>query len=498
MINETILEMQDITKYFAGVTALSHVQFTLRRGECHALVGENGAGKSTLMRCLLGIHAPNEGSIRLRGKEVSFRSPHDALTAGISMIHQEISLIPTTSVAENIWIGRENRFLKFGLISSKERAKATKELLDDLGICIDPDAIVGTLSVAMMQLVEIARAVSYNSDIIIMDEPTSALAKSEIELLYKIIRQLNSRGVAIIFISHKIDEIFEVCDRLTVLRDGQWIVTENIKNVTFEDIIRYIVGREMTNMFPKLPAKIGKTMFEVRNLNSPGFFRDISFYVRSGEIVGFSGLMGAGRSELMRAIFGADSYTSGEMYLEGKQVRFKTPGYAIRHGVGMLTEDRLRLGAIHMLSVRFNIAIANIRKYVRGGVRMNDRALRSDADAMIDKLQIKTSNPNQPIAGLSGGNQQKCLIGRWLLIHPKVLILDEPTRGIDVGSKAEIHRLISALAQEGLAVIMVSSELPEIIGMCDRAYVMNDGCIVAEFNAEEFDQERMITAAFKG
>lgn len=487
--------MEDITKLFPGVKALDKVQLEIKTGEVHALIGENGAGKSTLMKILLGIYHPDGGTITYKGKQVKFETPHDALRGGISMIHQEISLIPTMSIAENIWLGQEKSFLKMGLIDYKARYKATEELLSRLGINLNPKIIVKTLSIAQMQLVEIARAISYNSDIIIMDEPTSALTDVEIQLLYRIIRDLASRQVAIIFISHKIEEIFEICERVTVFRDGQYIKTLLCKETSKDQLITLIVGRELTQLFPRGDVEISDTVLRVKGLGRTGFFSNINFEVRRGEILGFCGLMGAGRTEIMRAIFGIDQRDSGEIYIDDKLCRIRNPRDAVKEGLGMVTEDRLRLGSIYALSVMANVTIANffricVMNFFR---RKKELALFTAARSDFD---IRCASPKQLISQLSGGNQQKAIIARWLLTKPKVLILDEPTRGIDVGSKAEIHRLIGNLAKQGMGIILVSSEMPEIIGMSDRMLVVRHGTIVYECNRDQVDQETLITHAF--
>ena len=493
--HETILQISGISKRYPGVQALKDVEFDVRRGEVLSLVGENGAGKSTLMKILLGETAPSSGTMTFKGQPHAPRSPHDALLSGISMIHQELSLVPHTSVAENIWIGREERFSKCGVIRTKQRTRMTEELLREYEIDIDPKATVATLTVAKQQLVEIARAISYRSDIIIMDEPTSSLTSKEIALLIRIIHKLTRQGTAIIFISHKLDEVLEISDRISVLRDGQSMGTYPAAEVDHDKLIRLIVGREVNNMFPKLPSEFGDMALEVSGLTRRGYFRDCSFHVRHGEIVGFSGLVGAGRTELLRAVFGIDPYDSGEIRVNGKKVRIRRTEDAIRYGMGMVTEDRRSTGIFPILSVRINIGIASMKKFLRGCFFRRKEEARLTND-MIRKMEIKVSSPQQAIGTLSGGNQQKALIGRWLLNDTQILIMDEPTRGIDVGSKSEIHRQVSELAQNGMAVVLISSELPECMGMSDRIYVMREGRIVKEFDRKDFDQERMMNAAF--
>lgn len=495
MASDYLLEMRDITKIFPGVCALDNVSFQLGYGEAHALIGENGAGKSTLMKVALGSYRPDTGEMSLKGEPFSPKSPADALNRGISMIHQELTLVPDMTVAENIWIGRENSFKKAGLISPKKRAKATQELLSQLGIDLDPDVVVAKLSVAHMQLVEIARAVSYNSDVIIMDEPTSALTNREIDKLYEIVNDLIAHGKSVIFISHKLEELFTICTKITVLRDGQFVATEDTKNVTQDELIRMMVGRKLENLYPKEDTETGDVALEVRNLNRPGYFEDVSFSVKRGEVLGFCGLMGAGRTEIMQSIFGIDKAASGEILVDGKAVKVKSTKQAIQNKMAMVTEDRLRRGAIHKLSVKTNISLAYLDSITH--FEFVDRKQETeDCQRMVKAMDIRVASINQEIGSLSGGNQQKAIIGKWMLTEPEILILDEPTRGIDVGSKSEIYRLINSLAQAGKAIIVVSSELPEIMGICDRILVVRNGRIVAESTRGEFNQENLMKHAF--
>lgn len=496
-MSETILELKDITKVFPGVTALDQVQLDIRKGEVHALIGENGAGKSTLMKVILGIYQPEAGQVFFKGEEVHFKEPTEALEAGISMIHQEISLVQTLDISENIWLGREDKFTKYGLLDLKKRYKATKELLDSIGLgFLDPKAVVKNLSVANMQLVELARAVSYNSDVIIMDEPTSSLTQVEIDLLYSVIRDLSSRGTSIIFISHKLEEIFEVCDRVTVFRDGKYILTKNVNEITTPELIKNIIGRDLSNMYPKVEAEIGEPVLEVKNLTRNGVCEDISFTVRAGEIVGFSGLVGAGRTEIMRCIFGIDPIDSGEIFLNGEKVVNSDPKQAVENGFAMVTEDRLRMGAIYALSVKANTTIARFDHICNKAGFYSPKDEDVVFDEAMSKIQVKYSSADEKISQLSGGNQQKVIIARWLATNPKVLILDEPTRGIDVGSKTEIYKIMFELAQRGLAIIMVSSELPEILGVSDRVVVIREGRIAYECMTKDATQESLISHAF--
>ncbi len=494
---EILLKMEHITKIFPGVRALDDAQLTIERGEVHAIVGENGAGKSTLMKILLGLYAPDEGEIIWKGKKVVFHSPHDAISHGISMIHQETSLLNTGTVAENIWIGREYLFSRYGILNVRRRIEATRKILDELGISLDPRSIVKNLSVAQNQLVEVARAVSYNSELIIMDEPTSSLSDADIQLLYKIIRDLVAKGVSIIFISHKLEEVLTISDRVTAMRDGKYIATADSRDCTQNDLIKWIVGRSMDTMYPKEPAKIGEVVLEARHLSTlDKRVRDVSFQLRRGEILGFAGLVGAGRTETMRALFGIDKLSSGELFLDGKPIRIHSPKDAIGHGICMVNEDRLRMGIFPKLSVKRNISVVYLSRITDPLGFVNFKKEDDACQEMRNQLGIKMSSFKQLISSLSGGNQQKSIIARWLLAKPRILILDEPTRGIDVGSKAEIHRQISMLAQQGLAIIMISSELQEVMGMSDRVMVMKDGMIVGEYLREEMDSSQIMKDAF--
>lgn len=494
--DEIVLEMRDIVKTFPGVKALDKANLRVKKGEIHALIGENGAGKSTLMKILLGIHTPDSGEIIYKGRPVSFHSPVDALTSGISMIHQEISLIPTVDVSENIWIGREKNFRRGWLIDRNRRYRATEDLLRRLKIQINPRTMVHRLSIAHMQLVELARAISYDSRVVVMDEPTSSLTDSEIRLLYAIARELSENGVSIIFISHKLDEIFDICHHVTVMRDGKYVSDYPTSGITKDQLVTEIAGREITALFPKEEAEIGDVVMEVKELSSAGVFSNVSFQARAGEILGFYGLVGAGRTEIMRAIFGIDKLDSGEIWLGGKQIRIKSPAEAIGYGLAMVTEDRLRLGIIPNLSVALNISLAYLKTITRFMGFVDSGRETGDAEEMVGALNVKTPSLKQRIGALSGGNQQKAIIARWLQTNPKVLILDEPTRGIDVSSKAEIHRLISMLAQQGKAVIMISSELPEILGMSDRVIVVREGELAGDIPRGSANQEELLQYAF--
>lgn len=489
MQQETVLEVRQLSKSFLGVKALDKVDLEVKRGEVHSVIGENGAGKSTLMNVILGDLQKDEGTIILKGKEVHFKSPAEAIASGISMIHQEISLIPTLTVAENIWLHREDRFMKGFLISAKARTEETRKLLKDrLKIDINPDDLVGNLTVAQCQLVELARAVSCDSDIIIMDEPTSSLSDKEVNILFEIIRKLKEEGTAIIFITHKIEELLLICDRVSVYRDGRYIGTRDCGNTSKDELIHMIIGRELTEQYPVIESQKGKVIFEVKDLCGPDY-QKVSFQVKEGEIVGFSGLVGAGRSEIMRGIFGIDKIFSGEVFLDGKKVDIHSPKDAVNLGMAMVTEDRRDYGIIGTASVKDNMSLAALQKFCTKTGLIRKEKENKAVSKMIKDMTVKVANKDMLITSLSGGNQQKAIIGRWLMTEPKVLILDEPTRGIDVGAKSEIYSIIGELAKQGMAIILVSSEMPEILGMSDRIFVVRNGRIVAECAKEEATQE---------
>lgn len=487
------LEAEGISKFFPGVKALNNVSLRVRPGTVHALMGENGAGKSTLMKCLIGIYRPDNGIIRVKGEPVQFQDTLDALRSGISMIHQELNLVPWMTVAENIWLGREP--VKFGLVDHRRLNQQTQQLLDKLNIRLSADRMVGDLSIASQQMVEIAKAVSWDADIVIMDEPTSALTEGEVAHLFTIIRDLRAQGKAIVYISHKMDEIFAITDEVSVFRDGSWVGSDNTSSYTRQSLITQMVGRELTQLFPKFNNAIGEEVLTVRHLSRQEAFEDVSFSVRRGEILGVAGLVGAGRSEVMETLFGMARADSGEVLIDGVPVNIDSPSTAIEKGMAFLTEDRKKSGLFLVLSVLENMSIVNMPEYSSKGGFVSHVQMAQDCMEQIRRLNIKTPTMDQIINNLSGGNQQKVLIARWLLAQPKILILDEPTRGIDVGAKAEIYRLISELANRGVAVIMVSSELPEILGMSDRVMVMHEGRITGILNKEEADQETIMSLA---
>ncbi|MCE5255686.1 MAG: sugar ABC transporter ATP-binding protein [Spirochaetaceae bacterium] len=490
-----ILSVKGITKRFPGVLALDKVYFSLAKGEVHALVGENGAGKSTLMKVLLGIYRQDEGEMILKGERYSPGSPADALKCGVSMIHQEISLVPEMTISENIWIGRGKQFSRHGFIDFGLMRDKTIEILEMMKVTLDPDAEVAHLSIAAMQLVEIARAISYNSDIIIMDEPTSALTSDEVEALYAIIRDMTLKGKSIVFISHKLDEVYRICDRVTVLRDGTFVSTDPISELTRGELINRMVGRELKVMYPKADVKIGEPVLEVKGLTRKGFFENVSFTVHKGELLGFSGLMGAGRTEIMQSIFGIDPFDAGQVFLKGKELKIGNTRDAIGNKIAMVTEDRLRRGIIANLPVKYNITLAFLKGIAKMGF-LSKRKENESSKRMIERLKIKAPSAESEVSLLSGGNQQKVILGKWLLNDPQVFILDEPTRGIDVGAKSEIYRLIGEMAAQGKAIIIVSSELPEIIGVCDRILVVRGGRIVGEHARKDFSQEAIMKDAF--
>lgn len=495
--NEFILEVRGISKQFPGVNALENVNLCLKKGEVHAVMGENGAGKSTLMKIVMGLYRADEGEIYLNGNKVEIDNPSTALKLGISMIHQELSPIPEMTIAENIFLGREEVYKSTPFVKRKDLDNRTTELLKKFKMELNPKTKMSRLSVAQIQMIEIIKAVSYNSSVIIMDEPTSALSDDEVKKLFSTIRDLRKDGVGIIYISHRMEELFEIADSVTVLRDGKYIGTDSMENMTKERLISMMVGRELSNIFPKKDVSIGEVVFEVKHLTSKGVFEDINFQVRRGEILGISGLVGAGRSEIVRAIFGIDRFDSGELVLEGREIKVKGPYDAINNGIAMVSEDRKEIGLILCRSIKENIALPNIGNFCKGiFIKLNNE--KKECQKAANDLSIRMRSINQIVENLSGGNQQKVVIAKWLLSNPKVLILDEPTRGIDVGAKAEIHRMMSDLAEQGLGIIMISSELPEIMGMSDRILVIGDGKINGEFVRGSVTQEDILKCALGG
>ncbi|MDR2552676.1 MAG: sugar ABC transporter ATP-binding protein [Treponema sp.] len=493
---DSILEMREVTKRFPGVLALDGVNFQVKPGTVHALMGENGAGKSTLMKCLFGIYQMDRGSIVLNGEERHFNSAADAMHAGVSMIHQELSNVPERSVAQNIWLGREP-LNALRLINHRKMLDDTRKLLEDLNFDFDPAARMSSLSISRQQGCEIARAVSYNSSIVVMDEPTSSLTENEVAHLFAIIRDLRARGVAIIYISHKMEEIFQIADDVTVMRDGKVIGTFPVKTLTGDKLISLMVGRDITHRFPPVESSIGERCLEVRNLTAanPRSFRNISFELRKGEILGIGGLVGAQRTELVEAIFGVRPAASGEILVHGKLLKRIRPQDAIEAGIGLVTEDRRSSGIFPLLNITVNTAIASLGKYKTKIGMLDHRKLTSEAVKQNKQLKTKTPSMGTLVQNLSGGNQQKVILSRWLMTMPDILIMDEPTRGIDVGAKYEIYMIMAELVKQGKAIIMVSSEMPELIGMSHRVLVLCAGVLTGTLEKSELTQESIMRYA---
>ena len=488
MDNNYILTLKNITKEFPGVKALDDVTINIERGTIHGLVGENGAGKSTLIKVLAGIYQPNKGEIILDGKPCRFNSPIEARRAGISVVHQEIKLAEPLSVAENMFLG--NVQLKNGLVDWKGMRRRAWEIVEDLGMDIDINAQVSSLTVAKKQIVEIMHAINNNSRILIMDEPSAVLTDRELEVMFRIVKQLRDKGITIIYISHRLDEIFGLCSNVSVLRDGCHIDTIPVASVDRQGLINMMVGREMGQEYPKEVGNVGGTILEVKNL-SRGILQDISFEVKSGEVFGISGLVGAGRTEPARAILGIDKPESGEVYVRGKKVHYRTFADAIRDGLGLIPEDRKLQGLVQIMSVKRNTTLVNMKRVLRAGVISSSLEEKLSKE-YADKLHVVTPSMETEVQYLSGGNQQKVVIAKWLFQNSEILFLDEPTRGIDVGAKAEIYRLINRMAKEGKTIIMISSEMPELLGMCDRIMVMHEGHKMGELNAAEATQEKIM------
>jgi ribose transport system ATP-binding protein len=495
-MSEQLVVMEGIDKSFPGVHALDQAKFELRAGEVHALVGENGAGKSTLMKVLAGIYAKDAGTILYQGREVEITSPRAAQHLGISMIHQELNLMPHLTLAQNVFVGREPRAgLRFVLDDKKLNAQ-TQTLFDGMHLRLNPKTKASDLTVAKQQMVEIAKALSFNSQVLIMDEPTAALTESEIEELFRIIRELRDRGVGIVYISHRLEELKQISDRITVMRDGHYVDTVEAKEVPIGKIISMMVGRTIFESAPEVPEDLNQEIvLEVKNLNRGDALKDINFNLKKGEILGFAGLMGAGRTEVARAVFGADPIDSGEIYVHGQRVHIRNPGDAVNHGIGYLSEDRKRYGLAVGMDVQSNIVLASFDKFLQALGTVNQNKARETAQHYVQALTIKTPSLQQRVKNLSGGNQQKVVIGKWLTADTDVLIFDEPTRGIDVGAKSEIYRLLNDLAQQGKSIIMISSELPEVLRMSHRIIVMCEGRITGELSAAEATQEGIMKFA---
>ena len=497
MDQPALLEMRGITKEFPGVKALDGVSLTVRPGTVHALMGENGAGKSTLMKCLFGIYSKDSGTITLDGREVNFRSSKEAMENGVAMVHQELNQALTRTVTDNLWLGR---YPKVGgiMVSESTMRKRTKEIFDQLEVHVDPKAIMSTLPVSQRQMVEIAKAVSYNAKIIVFDEPTSSLTETEVEHLFRIISMLRDKGCGIIYISHKMEEILRISDDVTIMRDGQWVATRPASELTMNEIIRLMVGRELTNRFPPKDNVPGEAILEVEHLSGKYTrLKEASFQLRKGEILGIAGLDGSGRTEVLENLFGSMTKGSGTIRLHGKEIKNRNPRESIKNGFALLTEERRATGIFGIRDILDNTVISNLKSYLIGGICLSDKKMREDTDWAIQAMRIKTPGQKTQIRSLSGGNQQKVIIGRWLLTKPEVLLLDEPTRGIDVGAKYEIYQLIIDLAKEGKGVIMVSSEMPELLGVCDRILVMSGGILAGEVDAKNTSQEEILTLAAK-
>ncbi|MBF4570657.1 sugar ABC transporter ATP-binding protein [Plantibacter sp. VKM Ac-2880] len=487
------LSLIGAAKTFGPVVALADGTVQVEAGEIHALVGENGAGKSTLVKILAGLYTPDAGDFTLAGKPVAFRGVADSKAAGVSVIYQEPTLFPDLTVAENIFIGRQPKN-SLGLISTSAMRKAAKALFDRLGVQIDPDRVAEGLSIADQQIIEIAKAISLDAKVLIMDEPTAALSGVEVDRLFQVARSLRDAGAGILFISHRFEEVFALCDRITVMRDGRYIATHVTAETTVDAIVRQMVGRDIATLFPKQDAEIGDAVLTVEHLSRAGVFSDISFTVRSGEIVALAGLVGAGRTEVARAVFGIDPYDSGRVTLGGAPVKAGDPQAAITAGMGFVPEDRRKQGLVMDLSVARNATLTLRHRLARFGL-ISGRRERLAAEEWSTRLQVKTGSQEYAVSTLSGGNQQKVVLAKWLATEPSFLIVDEPTRGIDVGTKSEVHRLISELAGRGIAILMISSELPEVLGMADRVLVMHEGRITAELTREEATPETVMHAA---
>lgn len=494
MEENVLLEMRNIQKQFVGVRALNSAKLVLKKGEVHALLGENGAGKSTLIKVLGGIYSSDGGEILIEGEKVDIKTVKDAQNNGIAIIHQELVLVPYMTVAENIFLGRE-----FGKGIFANRAKMNQEaqkLLDENQVNIKADTVVKNLTIAQQQMVEIIKAISYQSKILVMDEPTSSIADKEVEFLFQTMRKLTQKGVGIIYISHKMSELEEICDRVTVMRDGDYVGTEVVKDTTKDKLIAMMVGREMTNYYTRDYQDGGEEILRCEHISDGNMARDASFVLKKGEIIGFAGLVGAGRSETMKAIFGLSDNFSGDIYLKGEKININSPVEAIKHGIALVPEDRKLEGLYKVQSVRYNMTIEVLDQFIKF-IKNDEKKEIEITQKYIDMMSTKTPTQLQHIGNLSGGNQQKVIIGRWLATNPEILILDEPTRGVDVGAKSEIYAIMNELVKNGMSIIMISSELPEIINMSDRVYVMSEGKVVGCLNHEQATQEAIMQLAAK-
>ena len=495
MKNENILEIKGVSKSFVGVKALQNVSFQVRKGDVHALLGENGAGKSTLMKILSGAYNKDCGQIFVNGKEAEIRNTKDSERLGIAIIYQELNLIPDITVAENIFLARQPK--KHGLLDWKKMTEDAEEILDYMDVAINPRAIVSSLSVAQQQMVEIAKAISLHSQLLIMDEPTSTLTEGETRKLFSVINNLKSKGISMIYISHRMEEIFEICDSYTVLRDGTFVHSGEIKEVDVNQIIEYVVGRSLASVYPEKKNKVGEVILEADHISNGKEVKDVSFSLRKGEILGFAGLVGAGRTETLKAVFGADSGAKGEIKINGKPVQIRSPRDAIKLGIGFLPEDRKKEGLVVDLPVLDNTVMAKPEKAMEHGMFSAKKA-KEICQKYIRELLIKTPSEMQMAKFLSGGNQQKVVLAKWLNCEPEIIVLDEPTRGIDVNAKMEIYNIIVKLAEEGKSIIMISSEMPELIGLCDRVIVMHEGCVTGELDRRTLSQQQIMHYATGG
>ncbi|UBO73836.1 MULTISPECIES: galactose/methyl galactoside ABC transporter ATP-binding protein MglA [Aeromonas] len=493
--SEWLLEMIDVSKSFPGVKALDNVNLRVRPHSVHALMGENGAGKSTLLKCLFGIYEKDQGKIFFKGQEINFTSSKEALENGVSMVHQELNLVLQRTVMDNMWLGRYPT--KGWFVDHNKMYQDTKHIFDELDIDIDPRVKVGTLSVSQMQMIEIAKAFSYDAKIVIMDEPTSSLTEKEVNHLFKIINKLKEKGCGIVYISHKMEEIFQLCDEITILRDGQWVATQPLKGMTMDQIIGMMVGRELTQRFPEKTNQPKEVILEVEHLtakNQPSI-QDVTFNLHKGEILGIAGLVGAKRTDIVETLFGIRDHSEGVIKLHGKQVANHTAHEAILNGFALVTEERRSTGIYSRLDIAFNSLIANMDSYKGSMGLLSNKKMKSDTQWVIDSMRVKTPTQQTQIGSLSGGNQQKVIIGRWLLTQPEILMLDEPTRGIDVGAKFEIYQLILELAKKDKGIIIISSEMPELLGITDRIMVMSNGRVAGIVNTKETDQSEILRLA---
>lgn len=490
------IEMRGIDKSFGGNAVLKEAGFLLDHGEIHALMGENGAGKSTLMKILTGVYTKDAGQVIVDGQEVYYKNPQEAEKAGIVFIHQELNVLFDLTVEENMFLGKEIHG-RFGVCDKKAMRAEVRKILDRLGVSIDPQQRMSELSVGQQQMIEIAKALMVDAKVIIMDEPTAALTQSETEVLFQVVRSLKEKGVSIVYISHRMEEIFELCDRITVLRDGSYIDTKRIQDTDMNDVVKMMIGREIGERYPLREASIGEVVFKVEGLTCPGVFKDVSFEVHAGEVLGVSGLMGAGRTEIMQAIFGNMPHVTGKLFLNGEEIHNHNPGQAMKNGIGFITEDRKTEGLMLEESIRKNISLANLGRISRRGV-LRKKEERELVQKGIEELHIKCFGPEHECGRLSGGNQQKVVFAKWIYTDPKVLILDEPTRGVDIGAKKEIYNIINDLAAKGVAIIMVSSELLEVLGMADRIMVVREGLVRGILSKEEADQENIMILATGG